>query len=319
MFSWIYFVNISSKFDEFAAQLRILRLSNENISTKPLQIVCDYSNNIFNAQILQNTVQIHIAAIYNTELQNASVSLQAENFEPFSLVKIKDKKDVLNKFSDTKLSGVYKLIYEGKQNLLSYSADGNISTGKKLGIDPLTASYSFLGNQNKINIDFLNVRSSFVSADFEGSCDLKTLQPEGSFFLNYYKLNNGNELTLEMYLDHLEKGFMCFIPQLTLGEQFFTALQIDVIPQQNSVDYELSVYDYSNQLEGLIGTIGLNGSVLLDSSPYMQCNLSLDNFFVSSVLNAVSFFLDDKTSETLKSVGKSISTYVMSTEFFVST
>lgn len=310
---------ISSKFDEFAAQLRILRLSNENISTKPLQIVCDYSNNIFNAQILQNTVPIHLAAIYNTELQNASVSLQAENFEPFSLVKIKDKKDVLNKFSDTKLSGVYKFIYEGKQNLLSYSADGNISTGKKLGIDPLTASYSFLGNQNKINIDFLNVRSSFVSADFEGSCDLKTLQPEGSFFLNYYKLNNGNELTLEMYLDHLEKGFMCFIPQLTLGEQFFTALQIDVIPQQNSVDYELSVYDYSNQLEGLIGTIGLNGSVLLDSSPYMQCNLSLDNFFVSSVLNAVSFFLDDKTSETLKSVGKSISPYVMSTEFFVST
>ena len=122
-----------------------------------------------------------------------------------------------------------------------------------------------------------------------------------------------------MYLDHLDKGFMCFIPQINLGEQFFTALQLDVIPQQNSIDYEMSVYDYSNQMEGIIGSIGANGSLLLDSSTYMQCNLSLDSFFIGSALKAVSFFLDEKSAESIKGLSNTVSPYIMSSEFFVST
>ncbi len=310
---------ISSSFDEFVAQLRILSLSNENISTKPLQLVCDYSNKVFNAQILQNTVPVHLSATYNTEFESASVTLQADKFEPLSFVRIKDKKDVLNKFVGSKLSGIYKLNYEGKQNQLNYSGEGSLSTGKNLGVSPLDANFSFLGNQDFVDISYLNLRSDFVSADFEGNCNLKTLQPQGSFFLNYFKLNNGNELTLEMYLDHLEKGFMCFIPQLNLGEQFFTALQIDVIPQDNSIDYELTVYDYSKQLEGIVGNIGLSGSVFLDSSTYMQCNLSFDNFFISSALDAVSFFLDEKGANSVKGLSKTFSPYIMSTECFAST
>lgn len=310
---------ISSSFDEFAAQLRILSLANEKISAKPLQLVCDYSNKIFNAQILQNTVPVHLAATYNTELQSASVTLQTDKFEPLSFVRIKDKKDVLTKFVGSKLSGIYKFNYEGKQNQFNYSGEGSLSTGKNLGVSPLAANFAFLGNQDFVDVNYFNLSSDFISADFEGNCNLKTLQPQGSFFLNYFKLNNGNELTLEMYLDHLEKGFMCFIPQLNLGEQFFTALQIDVIPQDNSIDYELSVYDYSNQMEGMVGNVGLSGSVLLDSNAYMQCNLSLDNFFISSALNAVSFFLDEKGANSVKGLSKTFSPYIMSTECFAST
>lgn len=310
---------ISSNFDEFAAQLRILSLSNENISAKPLQIVCDYSNKIFNAQILQNTVPVHLSANYNIDSQIASVILQTDQFEPFSFVKIKNKKDVLNKFLGTKLSGIYKLNYEGNLGQFNYSANGSVSTGKNLGVSQIDAYFSVTGNQDFVDIGNLNLRSDFVSADFEGNCDLKTLQPQGSFFLNYFKLNNGNELTLEMYIDHLEKGFMCFVPQLNLGEQFFTALQVDVIPQNNSIDYELSVYDYSNQMEGIVGNIGLTGSVLLDSDAYMQCNLSLDNFFISSALNAVSFFLNEKAANSVKGISKTFSPYIMSSECFAST
>lgn len=310
---------ISSSLDEFAGQLRIFKLSNGNISAKPLQIVCDYSNQIFNAQILQNTVPLHLTANYNLEENNAFVLLQADDFEPFSLIKIKDKKNTLNKLNGTKLSGKYELSFSGKDSKLNYSANGGISTGQNLGIDTLNANFSVLGNQDFVDVKYLNVRSDFVSADFEGNCDLKTLQPEGSLFLNYFKLNNGNELTLEMYLDHLDKGFMCFIPQINFGEQFFTAFQLDIIPQENSIDYEMSVYDYSNQMEGIIGSIGANGSFLLDSSTYMQCNLSLDSFFIGSALKAVSFFLDEKSAESIKGLSNKVSPYIMSSEFFVST
>ena len=89
---------ISSTLDEFAGQLRIFKLSNGNISAKPLQVVCDYSKNMFNVQVLQNTVPVHLTAQYNTENKNASVVLDAIDFEPFSLVKIKDKKHTLNNF-----------------------------------------------------------------------------------------------------------------------------------------------------------------------------------------------------------------------------
>lgn len=310
---------ISSSLDEFAGQLRIFKLTNGNISAKPLQIVCDYSNKIFNAQILQNTVPLYLNANYNLEENKALVLLEADDFEPFSLIKLKDKKDSLNKFLGTKLSGKYEVSYSGEESKLNYSGKGGISTGKNLGIDTLNANFSFLGNQDFIDVNYLNVRSDFVSADFEGNCNLKTLQPEGSFFLNYFKFKNGNELTLEMYLDHLDKGFMCFIPQINLGEQFFTALQLDIIPQANSVDYEMSVYDYSNQMEGIIGSVGANGSLLLDSSTYLQCNLSLDNFFIGSALKAVSFFLDEKSAESVKGLSNTVSPYIMSSEFFVST
>ena len=310
---------ISSALDEFAGQLRIFKLSNGNISAKPLQLVCDYSKNIFNVQVLQNTVPVHLTAQYNTENKNASVVLDAIDFEPFSLVKIKDKKHTLNNFIGTKLSGKYEVSYSGENSNLNYSGKGGISTGKNLGIDTLNVNFSFLGNQDFVDVGYFNVRSDFVSADFEGNCNLKTLQPEGSFFLNYFKFKNGNELTLEMYLDHLEKGFMCFIPQVNLGEQFFTALQLDIIPQTNSIDYEMSVYDYSNQMDGIVGSIGANGSLLLDSSTYLQCNLSLDSFFISSALKAVSFFLNEKSAESIKSLSNTVSPYIMSSEFFVST
>lgn len=310
---------ISSSLDEFAGQLRLFKLSNGNISAKPLQIVCDYSNKNFKAEILQNTVPVHLKANFDFENKDALLILEADAFEPFSLIKIKDKKDSLNKFVGTKFSGKYEVSYSGKEGKLDYFVNGGISTGKNLGIDTVNANFSFLGNQDFIDVKYLNVRSDFVSADFEGNCDLKTLQPEGSFFLNYFKLKNGNELTLEMYLDHLDKGFMCFIPQINLGEQFFTALQLDIIPHQNSIDYVMSVYDYSNQMEGIIGSIGANGSLLLDSSTYMQCNLSLDSFFIGSALKAVSFFLNEKSAETIISLSNSVSPYIMSSEFFVST
>lgn len=310
---------ISSSLDEFAGQLRIFKLSNGNISAKPLQLVCDYSKNIFNVQVLQNTVPVNLTAQYNTENKNAFVVFEAIDFEPFSLINIKNKKDTLNKFVGTKLSGKYELSYSGEDSKFNYSGKGGISTGKNLGIDTLNANFSFLGNQDFVDIGFFNVRSDFLSADFEGNFNIKTLQPEGSFFLNYFKFKNGNELTLEMYLDHLEKGFMCFIPQVNLGEQFFTAFQLDVIPQNNSVDYEMSVYDYSNQMDGIVGSIGANGSLLLDSSTYLQCNLSLDSFFISSALKAVSFFLNEKSAESIKGLSNTFSSYIMSSEFFVST
>jgi hypothetical protein len=76
---------ISSSLDEFAGQLRIFKLSNGNISAKPLQLVCDYSKNIFNVQVLQNTVPVNLTAQYNTENKNAFVVFEAIDFEPFSL------------------------------------------------------------------------------------------------------------------------------------------------------------------------------------------------------------------------------------------
>ena len=117
---------------------------------------------------------------------------EAIDFEPFSLINIKNKKDTLNKFVGTKLSGKYELSYSGEDSKFNYSGKGGISTGKNLGIDTLNANFSFLGNQDFVDIGFFNVRSDFLSADFEGNFNIKTLQPEGSFFLNYFKFKKLN-------------------------------------------------------------------------------------------------------------------------------
>ena len=68
------------------------------------------------------------------------------------MINIKNKKDTLNKIVGTKLSGKYELSYSGEDSKFNYSGKGGISTGKNLGIDTLNANFSFLGNQDFVDI-----------------------------------------------------------------------------------------------------------------------------------------------------------------------
>ena len=61
------------------------------------------------------------------------------------------------------------------------------------------------------------------------------------FDLPYFKMNNGNVISTEIYFDALEKGFMAFSPQVFLGEKIFTALEIAVRPENDSFDFDFEM------------------------------------------------------------------------------
>lgn len=313
------FTSFSTSLDELAAQLRLVNFDGKGFSIQPLQFILNYTNKLFQIQILQNDAPVQIRAEYNTENKNAFAFLRMNNFNPFSLIRLKDKNSMLATFKNSKLFGEYQVSYDGNTNKIAYSVDGSVSLGQKKSETPIAVEYNFSGDNSLLEVPLFTINSDFIKASFDGSCNLQTIQPQGNLLLDYYLLPNGNKISGEMYIDHLDKGFMCFIPQLFLGEQVFTALELDVIPEKESVDYSFSVSDYSHQNDKIIGLLKADGSLLLDSDTFLQCNLSMDSIYIASIVKVISYFSEIETANTLLAMSNSVSNYVMTTECFLST
>ncbi|MCR5723814.1 MAG: hypothetical protein K6G80_01855, partial [Treponema sp.] len=185
----------------------------------------------------------------------------------------------------------------------------------------VTVSTKIHGDSDSIQIEKLSASGKTVQADFTGSYDVRQKQPSGVFSLEYFVLGNGNVISTEVYLEPLSAGFMCFSPQLFLGDRSLTALQLTAIPAVDSWDFVFECDDYSHADFEQSGHVRMEGSWLKGTGAggaYVQSQVSVNNLFVDSMLYDAAFFLSASSGKSLSAAAKNLSPYIMSSDLYLS-
>ncbi|MCR5699751.1 MAG: translocation/assembly module TamB [Treponemataceae bacterium] len=310
--------SITSNLDEFETQLRLSSVNAKQVRFKPLQLVCSYKDSVLSFMSSLNNANAKILCEYDLAQKNFSLESQAYGLSSKALVSFAQKTELNQLIEGITYNGNFDFHYFGKDKTFDYSFAGTTLVDDSPEYGSVQAIAEFSGTDKVFDLPTFKIDSKKLSAEMNLKANLKTYQSSGTFFLNHYFLKNGNMLSFEMYIDELAKGFMCFIPQLSFGEQFFTALQLDIIPEEKSVDYQFSVYDYMHQNNGSLGKITSDGSVLLEGKPYLQSSFSFDNLYLDAILNSATFFLDEKQKSALASAKGFVSSLIMSSEIYVS-
>ena len=311
--------SVTRNLDEFEFRLRLNSTKATNFTLKSQQYICRYSQSVLNFTSGLNDVNAQLDFTYDFENQKLAFVGNTQNFSPSDVIVFRSDNPLQKVSEGIFLSSAVRLDYSASDKSLSYSAQGFASVDDNFDYGDMNILVDISGDEKNLLIPAISVDSKRLSFDLNLDCDLAKKQPVGTFFLNHYGLSNGNSLSFEMYFDKLSQGFMCFVPQLVFGQQFFTAMELDVIPEGKSVDYQFSVYDYMHQDSGAIGIISSDGSIIFEGKPYIQSSVSLERMYLESFIKSAEFFLSDSASGALTAVQSVFSSWIMSTELFVST
>ncbi len=312
--------NLSQNFSESAVQLRIRELKNSQISVKPVEAALWYSNDSVSLQILENQGMFNLLAEYEVSPGDFSVTLEAQNFDPLSLVTVEKPSDIIKSIQGSKISGVYKV--QGKisePSGIHYSAGGSIFLPPSLIPRGLTVTLDAEGDLGFANIALMRFENSYCSIEYSGSFNIAELQPQGVAVVNSILLPNKNKLAAEVYFDPLQEGFLGFIPQLSIGNTSLTALQLEIIPGRKSADFSLVCYDYSHYEYEQNAEILVNGSLFFEDKLFVQTNIEISNLFLDTVLGVLSYVTDKPLSSSLADAQNTFKTFIASTELYIST
>ncbi|MBO5137358.1 MAG: hypothetical protein J6B81_02545 [Spirochaetaceae bacterium] len=312
--------SISPVLDGSVARIRLDSLGSRGLSLARTSFLVEFNNQNIKLSTMQDTLPFSLLGEYNLAKKLLQVRADMNSFDPFELVTVKSNYDLISKLKGTKLSGNYELQWDSNSQDINYSGKGGLYIPESFVPQGLNLNFDILGNFSDIAVNNLEVFSPILDLSLNGNFNIPNLAPSGTIFLERFLVPGSGSLSAELYLDPLERGFVCFIPQLYLGERSFTALQLTLIPDENtrSVDFAFEFSDYSHIEFGSPGEIILAGSLIGGESPFVQAQIEIENFFIDAALYAVSFFLPEK-NETFQKLADSFSPYMTTTELYVST
>lgn len=312
---------LSPDLDGSYGTLNLTNLGSSNFQIPKINLMAEYDDDELSVYLFQNFYSIALMASYGLETKDLIVKAEMDSFDPFTFVEIKDGPEIIDKIRGSKISGQYNFQLNPMQNFIAYDANGSVFLPKNLIPDSANIYFSFSGDDENVYLHNLNVNSSVASLDIEGSYNIPNMRPQGTAFLQHLKMANGGIISAEAYIDPLDKGFVCFIPQLFLQDKSFTALQLSVIPDfvSNSLDFAFEVSDYSHIDFGSPGVISIAGSIIAEESPYIQAQVAINDFFIDSAIQAVAFFLEEEKKLSVEKLAQSFSTFMMTNELYVAT
>lgn len=310
-----------SNLDNSNLTLKFLDFTNGNITLKKLCLMAKYNQGRFSLNTIQTVNPVYISAIYDVENKNCSAQVKMEELKAFSLISMDSHQKELNKLKNLSIKTDTRLfcsLEDIKNPKFDFNSKGKFFLPEEMIDGSLAIEYELSGDEKKLDIQKLNLNGQKCSADFELSLVYKNLLLSGFAQIPYIILPNGKTLSTEFYFDPLDKGFMLFSPQIFIGDKALTALQTSIIPEEDSYDFMLEVYDYSRVEQGSPGLIKFDGSYLL-SSNYIQTNASLNSIYLDSILDFVLQALDKKVADSLEGVKAGIKNFIFSADAYFST
>ncbi|WP_191016503.1 translocation/assembly module TamB domain-containing protein [Treponema zioleckii] len=303
--------------DGSSANIHLSGIDGADYSVSQLDMLANYSDSKIQLRTMRSVFPFSLFAEADLDNQKYSASISAENFDPFQLVKIRQKNQLLRKLNGTRFSGSAgvefgKNIFDYKMNMTTYLSSGLVGM-------PFTIRSRLSGNKNYVNISRLSADNSILSAVFSGGYNIPRMQPSGNLNLNYFKLPNGGQVSAECIVEPLSKGFQLFALQVFLDEKNFTALQASVIPSAKSVDFIVEVDDYSHPDYDTPGHVKIDGSLLFGKNLYLQSQIMINDLFADSAVKTAAFFLDEKTASSLSETAQNLEPYIFTGEMYVAT
>ena len=307
-------------FPDFEGSSALLSLSGSSGSdyslASRLDMLVNYSDKKVEFRTMRTVLPFSLFAQYNLEDSSLAFSGDFEHFNPLRLVSIRRRNPLLQKIDGSSISG--SVFGRVSPEDLSYAADISLSLSKKLLGEGMNVALKCDGNGEKINVENLSARGSFIDAVFEGSFDFKKLQPSGLLSLNHFTLKNGGIISTEVYLDPYRNGFTCVSPQIFMNEKSFTGVQFTALPGDKSIDFEFELLDFAHPDYDEIGRLKIEGSLMTEREKFLQANLEVSNVFADSIVDTVAFFMPQEKAEGLSAVASSLKPYIFTTEAYFS-
>ena len=343
--------SVSESFDKATLYLNVADFTDGTFRIAKTNLMATYADKAVEVHTIQSVNPFSIKAGYNMETQKITVALDTEKLNPLSVVSMSGKSEITKKLKEMQFTTTSQVELDVKalaelakgngnggfdgnlflsagsgksSDFVSYKSSGSFNVPSSLFPGGAVIRYSVNGDDKKVNVTNLSAEGKTILADCGLSFTFKNMQLSGSVNLSKYVLPNGCEISTEVFFDPLAKGFMLFSPQVFLGEKSLTAIQAKVLPQKDSVDFELEVSDYysydsGGQFDsGEPGVISLSGSYLT-ASKFIQTGISMNRIYVRSVLELVGEMLDRGQKEKLEKMSDYVTPYMFTGDLYVST
>ena len=239
-------------------------------------------------------------------------------FEPVSVISANSRQTLIKKIKDLSLDTDTIVKCNLKDSTLNFVSDTKAFIPDAIFPGGAELSMSLFGDEKKAELTDFSINGTRCSADANLSFIYETKQLSGLVEIPQLILDNGKVITTELYFDPLEKGFMAFSPQFFAGDRALTALQLTVLPQKDSYDFNFEVYDYSHFDEAEPGVLSLDGS-FLNQSKYFQTNITLNSIYLDSIAGFAAQFMEETMSQTVNNMLPTLSPFLLSGDAYAST
>ena len=283
-----------------------------------LNLHVSYNGGTVEAHTIQAVNPVSFGAYYNFNTGDVNAQLRTEKLKPLSLVTINSKQVELRKFRELQITTDSIVKSNLNNKTLNFITDTSVSVPDAVFPGGLNLAFSLYGDEKKAELTHFSAYGEKCNASAELSLIYKTKQVSGFIEVPEFVLSNGNAVSTEVYFDPLDKGFMAFSPQVFIGNRSLAALQLTVLPQSDSYDFNFEVSDYSHLEEIEPGMVQIDGSYL-NASNYFQTNITLSSLYLDSLAALVAQLLPQEQAAGILSLQGSLQPYLLSGDVYAST
>ncbi|MBP5283962.1 MAG: translocation/assembly module TamB domain-containing protein [Treponema sp.] len=309
--------NLLNFLEGSSANVRFSPVSNADYTITRLDTLFNYSESQLHVRSVRSLLPYSLNCDFDPASKNFDLDFSAEKLAPWQFIRVKNHAGLYSKLEDSFLTCSAKV--SRSDTGLDYGFSGKFELGDNLFGTPVVFDCSLDGDERTVNVRKFSASGEALSLDSELVYDIALKQPSGVITLEKLILKNGGMISTELYVDPLQKGFMCFSPQVFFDSRTLTALQLVVIPEKNSVDFTFDVDDYSHTEYRNNGHINIEGSYFGEKQKEFQASVKISDIFADSALLSGAFFMSGEQKEKLSGAAKSLEPYILSSELFFST
>lgn len=292
---------------------RISDITNGKVNISRLNLLFDYNDNVLGVKTVQNGYPLFIQGALDLKTKQSNLALKTEDLTLSNFLSGNKNQKLLKKFRNLSATVSVQLNYDLENNDFTYFSDGKVFFPKELMNDEVVLNYSLNGTTNELFVDNLSFVGNKYDVNFVGNYVYKSMGLSGLGNINKIVMPNGGVISSELYFDSMQSGFMCFAPQFLLNEKAFTALQLMVVPRNDSIDFNFELSDYAHADFGKPGQVKIDGS-FISNIKYLQANLSTTDMYLDSLSQVVNFF----TTGIVGTGSSLLSSYALNGDLYLS-
>lgn len=310
--------NITESLDDSQLNFRISDLTNGEVRLNRLTLHATYNDNVIGVRTVQSVNPVSVGADINLGSGDISAQVKADGLNPVLLMSAASRPKELRRLKDFLVTTDSTVNFNYLDSTASYKSDTTLILPPQIIPDGAELSFALHGDEERVDLTRFRLSGRRYSASAELSYIFAGMRLSGFFDLPYALLANGSTVSTEVYFDPLSRGFKAFSPQIFLGDRALTALEFSFLPQTDSYDFALDVFDYSHSDDGMPGQVHIDGSYLSRSN-YVQANVSLNSIYLDSMALAAAQLLDDGTAARIRGFEANLSPYLFTGDVYIST
>ncbi|MBP5443290.1 MAG: translocation/assembly module TamB domain-containing protein [Treponema sp.] len=310
--------NLYSNLSGSSVVLALDKHNQADYSIYSTEIMVRYSGDMVDFRTTKKGLPYSAIAQFNIGNGDFHIDLSTSNLNPFSVVKLPQINSTISMMQGMRVTTDASFDINVMNSRYKWNATGSMDVPPKIARGERLI-FNMSGNNTDLNIKSLKAQGPMLGASFTGTFNIPRLMPAGVLSVSHFTMPNGESVSGDIYIDPMTKGFTCFIPQLYLGDQVFTAAQAEIFPSSDSVDFTFVVNDYSHMEAEQPGELSVSGTVGFGRKTDIQAEVVLDRFYLDSIASTIASLLEGETKETVLGFVPKLEPYISSGEMYIST